>query len=516
MSKNTNRGAFFAAACLAMAALAAGRANAQQGPTLPAEGPKPAPVEFADILEQRAEYTPHSGIYKATMGTIASNVDLFMSPLDFGAVNMQNWFSYAGVDENGINIGYAAKLGAVYLGISYGGSLIDEILGRITNQDILSLQKRDEIKKESGGTSAKPGLVDSKGNAIEGITTNENTVDFVFGAGIFGLKLGFAAYLQGREIGSAAQEYRLNYEHAFESSLKPSLELGWNFPVGSVRTKIALRGAYDTHQYISKTGETFYYTKEDSNGNVSINSSFVEKEVYQDFTEPSGGFTLGFEFGMGNNARAEVDFTGDMAYRIYRSNEQDGITAAWKITDTTPHSPEVPKNTEAAAPEIFDLRTLWNPVFAVRTDVSERIAVGARASLSVGYDVFTISQSLYDINLTNPANPVLQSTAEIDYSRLSVIPELGAGVLFMLWPDHFSLHAGLGIDLFSYHETTSTRSIGGIETTNTLKILELPATRITAGLTLNLTTDMALDLLAITSGPDINTTKLTILLTLNK
>jgi hypothetical protein len=112
------------------------------------------------------------------------------------------------------------------------------------------------------------------------------------------------------------------------------------------------------------------------------------------------------------------------------------------------------------------------------------------------------------------------SSVKIGDSRLSVTPELGIGTRFTLWPDHFSMHAGFGIDLFSYNETVSTRirTIGGVdtETTDTLKILDLPATKITAGLTLNLTTDMALDLLAITSGLDIDATKLTILLTFNK
>jgi hypothetical protein len=421
---------------------------------------------------------------------------------------MQKWFSYAGVDEKGINLGYAVKLGSAYLGVSYGGSLIDELLRRITNQDILTLQKRDEIRKDSSGTSAKPGLVDAEGKPIEGITTSENTVGLIFGTGVFGLKLGFAAYLEGREIGSNDQ----SYEQAFESSLKPSLELGWNFPVGSVRTKIAIRGAYDMHQYISVTGETFYYMPA-----ATIESSFIRKEVYQDFTEPSGGLTLGFEFGLGGNTRAEFDLIGDAAYRIYRSNEKDGIMTTWKITDAVV-TPPISTNTEVTAPEIFDLRILGNPVFGLTSDVSDRLTIGARINLAIGYDIFTISQSLNDIDESGNKTPV--SAVKISDSRLSVTPEMGIGTRFTLWPDHFSMHAGFGIDLFSYSETISARitTIDGVdtETTDTLKVLDLPTTKITAGLTLNLTTDMALDLLAITSGLDIDATKLTILLTLTK
>ncbi|MDR0708711.1 MAG: hypothetical protein LBF77_01425 [Spirochaetaceae bacterium] len=506
MNNNVSGAAFFVFTCLTMTVFTVTGVNAQV--SLPGDAPKPAEIEHTDIPGEIAGYTPHSGVYRATMGTISSDVDVFMSVFDFSAVKMRNWFSYAGVDEKGVNLGYAVKLGSAYFGISYGGSLIDEILRRITNQNILTLQKRDEIRKDSSGTSAKPGLVDSEGKPIEGITTSENTVGLIFGAGVFGLKLGFAAHLEGREIGSNDQ----NYEQAFESSLKPSLELGWNFPVGSVRTKIAIRGAYDMYQYISVTGETFYYMPADS-----IESSFVVKEMYQDFTEPSGGLTLGFEFGLGRNTRAEFDLIGDAAYRIYRSNEQDGIMTTWKITNPVV-TPLTSTNTEVAAPEIFDLRISGNPVFALTSDVSDRLTIGGRISLAMGYDIFTISQSLSDIDENGNKTPV--SAVKISDSRLSVTPELGIGTRFTLWPDHFSMHAGFGIDLFSYSETISARitTIGGVdtETTDTLRVLDLPTTKITAGLTLNLTTDLALDLLAITSGLDIDATKLTILLTLNK
>jgi hypothetical protein len=511
MNKNTKGGALFAFICLAMTLVTVTGVNAQI--SLPTAGPEPVEIEFADISPAISGYTPHSGTYKATVETINSNVDLFMSVLDFSSVKMRNWFSYMGVDEKGINLGYAVTLGSAYLGVSYGGSLIDELLQRITNQDIVTLQKRDEIKKDSSGTSAKPGLVDPDGKPIEGIAASENTIGLILGTGIFGLKLGFAAYLEGREIGSENQDY----EHSFESSLKPSIELGWNFPIGSVRTKVALRGAYDMHQYVSTIGETFYYMPDGA-----IESSFVRREVYQDFTEPSGGLTLGFEFGLGRNTRAEFDLIGDAAFRMYRSNEQDGISIAWRITDTVA-VPPVSEDTDVVAPEIFDLRISGNPVFALTGDVSERLTIGGRFNLAIKYNIFTISQSLNKSNI-DPATgdkivtPV--STVKISDSRLSITPELGLGAKFTLWPDHFSLHAGFGINLFSYNETVTahTRTIGGIDTeaTNTLRILDLPATKITAGLTLHLTTDMALDLLAITSGLDIDVTKLTILLTFTK
>ncbi|MDR1411915.1 MAG: hypothetical protein LBI91_06900 [Spirochaetaceae bacterium] len=513
MSGNTKSGAFFAIACLWMAVFAVGGVDAQIG--LPAAPPGPAEIVYEDIPAETAAYVPHSGTYRATGGTINSDVDVFMSVLDFNAVKMRNWFSYAGVDEKGINLGYAVKFSSAYLGISYGGSLIDDLVRRITNQDVLTLQKRDEIIKDASGTSARPELVDSEGKIIEGTTTSENTLGLIFGTGIFGFKLGFTAFLEGREIAGDLG----NYEHAFESSLKPSLELGWNFPVGSVRTKIAIRGAYDMHQYISATGENFYYMPE-----TSIERSFVDKEAYYDFTEPSGGFTLGFEFGLGANARAEFDLIGDVAYRIYRSNEQDGVLTVWKIINNPNNAAPVQTNTDIAAPEIFDLRISGSPVFAFTNDISDRLTIGARINLLIKYNIFTISQSLSNFVFEDATGAKLStpvSGIEIGDSRFSITPELSLGTRFTLWPDHFSVHAGFGINLFSFSEKTLARTETpaggvGIETTKTVRVLELPTTSITTGLTLNLTSDLALDVLAITSGLDVDATKLTILLTFKR
>jgi hypothetical protein len=520
VTNNANKVAFFLFTCLAMTVFTVTGANAQSQATVSESAQAPGAIELADMPGGIAGYTPHSGIYKGTMGTIGSDVDAFMSVLDFSAVKMQNWFSYAGIDENGVNLGYATKFGPAYLGVSYGGSLIDEILRRITNQDILTLQKREEITKTSSETMATPGLVDSEGETIEGITTSENAVNLIFGIGGFGLKLGFSAYLEGREMGSKAE---WDYEQAFESSLKPSLELGWNFPIGSVRTKIALRGAYDMHQYISLTGEPFLYHDEVNN---TIVSQLVDKEVYRDFTEPSGGFTLGFEFGLGGNTRAEFDLIGDLAYRIYRNNEQDGVMTGWEIRAFDPVSSNQLSEEKAkvTAPEIFDLRFSGNPVFTLQSDISDKLTIGAKMSLAIGYDAFTVSQTrnnLFTDPTTNADYSVPDWTVKLSDSRTSVTPELGIGAKFTLWPDHFSMYAGFGIDLFSYNETISTRTvtpIGGVdeEITNTTRTLDLPTTKLTAGLALNLTSTMALDLLAITSGLDIDTTKLTLLLTLSK
>jgi hypothetical protein len=499
--------------------------NAQPVNNLPTEKvlPEPAEIGYDDISAETAGYTPHSGIYRATAETISSDVDVFMSVFDYNTVKLQNWFAYGGFDEHGVNLGYALKFSTVYLGFSYGGTLIDGLAQRIFNLDVVSLpEKENEIKENiNGSVPFDPGT--------DGVTRREDTIGVLLGTGVFGLKLEFGSYMQSRELYS--REQNPNYTHIFESSLKPSLELGWNFPIASVRTKFAFRAAYDIHEYVSNTGDMFYYfetVKEDPNdpssGDVLVrNSKFFDRAIYQDFTEPSAGFTLRFDFGLGENTLAALDLTGNAAYRMYTfdeydSDKEDGIKTVWKITDPVPDvGAIIEETTDFTAPEIFDLRVVANPAFSAVSKFSEMFTAGARFNVNVRYDIFEISYTKNSSTVIrddngNVENPVSDSF-DIKSWYMSITPGLNVGLVFTPWPDHFSVQVGLGMDLFSYRKSEQDHTVNGDTISEEIAG---PTVKVTAGLTMNLTPAITLDLLAVATGLDISATKLTLLLVLNK
>jgi hypothetical protein len=88
----------------------------------------PAPIE-------PALFNAESGLYRASMGTIRSDIDRFMDVGSFKDTSFTKTLLYTGFDPQGITIGAGMKLGKLYFGAAYGGSLIQDVFSRATNQD---------------------------------------------------------------------------------------------------------------------------------------------------------------------------------------------------------------------------------------------------------------------------------------------------------------------------------------------------------------------------------------------
>jgi hypothetical protein len=377
----------------------------------------------------------------------------------------------------------------------------------MTNQDVLTLRKEDRIVQEPTSTYTTS-LLDQDNKTPPGETISNNDVNLILGVGPFGLRLGFAEWIRAVEL-SNEEGIAWDKEHSFESSLKPSLEMGLNFKAGNVRVKPALRAAFDIHEYNSMVGGLGI----DGSGN----SYWLVRDKLINFYEPSVGLTLGFDFANSDRASAELILEGDAAFRIYRTDDDaDPLRSSWHYGDYTvgqtvlPGFPYDPTN--ATGPIVdqtyqvtipMDVRITGAPRFVYTGDISQRITLGVKAELGAGFGTLNISQED-------------AAGVEYDYSitELQLTPDFSVGASFHLIPDHFSLHAGLGLMLFSYQEVTTEAEIAGTAQPKTInKTMNLPSARFAAGLTLNFTETVAMDLMAITSGISIDATKFTLLLT---
>jgi hypothetical protein len=223
---------------------------------------------------------------------------------------------------------------------------------------------------------------------------------------------------------------------------------------------------------------------------------------------------LGFDFANSDRASAELILEGDAALRFYRtSDDADPVRSTWYYDDVANGFPIFPivaanypamvyQNYDVSIP--LDLRITGAPRFVYTGDISEKITLGVKAEVGAGFDMLTISQ---------------EDVGGIEYkysiTGYTITPDFSIGASFHLIPDHFSLHAGLGLMLFSYQERVTEEEINGVDQPKeTSKTMGLPSARFAAGLTLNFTETVAMDLMAITSGvPSIDATKFTLLLT---
>jgi hypothetical protein len=399
--------------------------------SLGAQTPQPFSVEDLDQPDLRTAYTPQSGVNIATMGTIGADVDRFMSVFEFSRLSSEKYFGYVGIIESlsaGLNGGFGAKFGKVYFGIGYGGTAIGEVVRLIPNQDL--------IRK-----------------------TSDNTLNVLVGAGIVGVKLGFSEFIRVTDLSGGDIQ---------ESSLKPSLELGFNLKAGSVGIKPAIRGAFDMHQYRSKTG----------NGTVTT-------QKRQNYSEPSAGITLELDFGKTEATQFELDLVGDAALRMY--------TNGLKNSDTV---------TTYEASDITDIRITGNPAFIFRKNFKNRVILAAKASAGIGYSIVKIPQ-------------FETSAPESEYTttrvNLSINPDVSFGAQFNLIPDHFAIHGGLGIPVLTYSQTQmKTRDPAGSGGTETVTEMDwVPSARLAVGMMVNFTKNTALDLSASATGLGLETVDLT-------
>jgi hypothetical protein len=153
--------------------------------TLGAETPDqpsgPAPVGFRDLPLSRPGpdgYLPQSGTSKATLGTLSADADTIMSVFDFNDMAAAKYFGYVGVDnliQDGLHVGFGTRYGKdnkKYFGISYGGSLINELAMLLTNQNVIVMKKNEvnttTIDPGTGDpvTTSVPDLVDGRGDSL--------------------------------------------------------------------------------------------------------------------------------------------------------------------------------------------------------------------------------------------------------------------------------------------------------------------------------------------------------------
>ncbi|MDR0629775.1 MAG: hypothetical protein LBG24_09110 [Treponema sp.] len=479
-------------------------------------------------------YTPESGTAKATLGALTNDIDNFMSVNMFRNVEIPNFMGYLGIDGNGLNLGYARNLGSLYIGICYGGSLVDDLYRRFTNQGTDSVFKRDtEITTESDAgepdIQTTHGIVDADGNPIPGTVISRNDVSVLLGFGNYGLKVGFSQYLEGTYNPDYDRQYdelvynpftqgilvespkgmstRMQITEEFISGLRPYLEFGGRINTGSFLIKPSLQAGLDIHQYSRNNPETSFIfdlvNQELPSEGTELKYIIIHnKDVLGDFMEPSAGLSLGFDFTQDPSIQTELSLDYVMAFRLYSNNKKDVV---FETVDTNLLNQKDPtqsrleqKNTEITK---FYLTNHIVPTFRFRSDMGNRLTVGLTLGINVDYNIFedesvTTNSAIVDAESSDPVE------TETNTELFSVLPKLGLGLSFKLIPDHFFVNMGIGINVLKYEERTESAPdpVNSVQKTTVSKTLTLPSTNLGAGLTFYFNQNIAADLLIMASG----------------
>jgi hypothetical protein len=421
-------------------------------------------------------FNPESGLYRASMGTIRSDIDRFMDVGEFRETAFDKMLTYVGFETQGITIGAGMKLGMFYFGIAYGGSLIQDLFSRATNQDPSELSL--ELETANGSTTEIPGIYDSNRDKPSD-ANSRNEFNIFLGLWRFGLKIGFSQTLtvsqqpqgdnESMEAGKSGER-----GYAFENALVPSIALGMSIPIkGKFFIVPEISAQMDIHQFVK--GDDPHY---ENIGGQNVPFYSVYTQMYN---EAKVGADLGLII---RSPKSEMRFGG--GYYLKKRISGFDINGGAEITHVV-----------VDMGEYFTIKTVYEnleqeitPYFLYTGSIGERFKVGIKVLADV---------RINDYYMTPEEGIQLYGDYETYEQEIYVRPELNFGGTFTILPDRFALHAGFGLNLHTFNIKTKDNKSLPDEYESSL-IETLPSTRFAVGFTVNLTKSVTIDMLLITSG----------------
>jgi hypothetical protein len=422
-------------------------------------------------------FNPESGLYRASMGTIRSDIDRFMDVGEFKETSFEKMLTYVGFEPQGITIGAGMKLGQLYLGIAYGGSLIQDLFSRATNQDPDEMSLR--LDTANGSTTEIPGVYNVNGDK-PATANSRNEFDIFLGMWRVGLKIGFSQVLtvaqpQGEDVsmevgGSGAQGF------AFENALVPSLALGVSIPIKDKFFIVPeISGQLDIHQFVE--GSDPHY--EAING---LNTPVFYSGYTQMYNEAKVGADLGLII---RSPKSEMRFGGGyyLKKRISGFDIKSGAEVTHVVVDYDSGNP-------IQIMSVYEnLEQQITPYFLYTGDIGERFKIGVKVLADVRINEYYMMPD---------SGMQIYGDYETHAREIYVRPELNFGGTFSILPDRFALHAGFGLNLHTFQIKTSENTSLDQDESSFEEIL--PSTRFAVGFTVNLTKAITIDMLLITSG----------------
>jgi hypothetical protein len=394
-----------------------------------------------------------------------------MDPGVFRETEFDRMLTYVGFDTQGITVGAGMKLGeALYFGAAYGGSLIQDLFSRATNQDPSEMS----LKVSTGtGNVEIPGVYDSVGGR-PAEAKNRNEFNLFLGLWRFGLKLGFSQTLTvtqpqsedlSMEVGKSGGRF------AYENSIVPSVALGISIPVSNFFIVPELSAELDIHQF-TEGADPYYGTN-------------ALPIFYSGYTQMYNEAKVGLDLGLSSPLAGRGEIRAGVGYYLKKRLDGLDLSSGSKITHTVSDYGTV----ETIISTYDNLEQEIMPYFLYTGTISDQLTFGAKLLADIRFNEYflTPDRAFYGYG-------DYETYAKNVYIR----PELNFGGTFAILPERFALHAGFGLNLHTFNITSSENK--SLENEDSSLEEVLPSTRFAVGFTVNLNANITVDMLLITSG----------------
>jgi hypothetical protein len=445
---------------------------------------------------------PESNTSRATVGNFGTDVDDFLDVHSYGDVKFDKWFGYGGfVTTSGqstgleLNLGYARRLGDLYLGAFYAGQITEWNNGSAGEDE--TTDTTTTTNTLTGGTYQQTGENNTTSNNSTNTPYFYNNLGVLIGIGGMGIKVGFYEDLQGSDkyngtasdITTAGGVTTVNADISDYSKLTgwmaPYLGWGMQLPLGDMLLKPKVGANLNFRLNYEKYTAAARSASNSSSPNVSNNGTPVGTHGTVEYYRDEGYFapviSLGadLDFAEQDSSQIGVGLTYDIAFGLYGrdydtasgSDSVTGIVNGYTYTGRTVTAASTTdvKSSSITAAELSAIQQTITPSFWYANDLSETVSVGLgyELGLSFGHETSHTKRTVTNIETVNynNGNPWRRTTTvtvtdgpsgnnNTETTTFGIESALSAGISWKLVPDKFTVNTGLSITLPSYESET--------------------------------------------------------------
>lgn len=433
-----------------------------------------------------------SNTLRATAGNIETDVDNFMSVNDYNEVDMEKWFGYVGPDWGGVlSLGYARKIGGIYLGTYYNGNVLDMNWNGST--EIIEVETNPTVVNGIVISEKVTTTTETREPAID---TN-NSVGVLIGAFGMGFRLSFEEDMEtasGRlnEWGNGATDI-ISIDSAtgiktvdkytdgsmVEGTMIPSLSWGMNLPLAGMTLKptATLKVAFDQDSITStRTQDTKI------NGTRPLDFPLVVTTAGTSANTITPSILLGAELLMGEKdaTRKSFGLNYTLGLDLYSNTYKNASGSDEKVKGTvltfknTTSTTKSDNNTTVVTSNVANIseRSAMNhylsPSFRYSKDVSDRVSLSLYTGVDVMYETSSTTSKKIETTITNgkSVSPDLADSYvatihtttpgnTVEITELNVFPGFTGGLTYSVIPKVFTLNAGLSVNAPSFRTSTT-------------------------------------------------------------
>jgi hypothetical protein len=434
----------------------------------------------------------------------------YMEPQWYVYSGFEKFYIQAGLGSDKADLGFAAKIGSLYIGVAYAGGLFNQYNWGYTESKINFAGKADQTIKQyttptGWATPTNTNPPENPGDPALYDRPVDHDFGILVGIADMGIRLNFKSDYQLFEVnenvavGSTQyKSYKTEYGNMAPSikwgmakdltdrGIRPSVQVSFGFHVDQS----------ESERYAGKDSQGLYLRSADGTGGTD---NYTDLGLALNL----GGFTIlsydnGFSFSVDLDYSLTTTLYGKNSYtydnlgtKVWTIEEQGRIKNA---TTTTIGVPTADIDTDiVTATHNIDpiLQVLWD---------SEKIGVGARLHLPVEISSDESTSNEVDYDPTNRSYKLVNNGSE-KVTSIEFSPRINLGGQYRLVPDKFNINMGAVIDLSSVKsETTETTKITGTgasktttTTTNVTNTTKSTGSTFTIGATLFLTKNVILD-----------------------